>query len=37
LRAALCAQPAGTDAGAAFNLARLRANHALAKACDSGS
>jgi hypothetical protein len=33
LRAALCARPAGKDAGAAFNLSRLSANHALAKAC----
>ena len=33
LRHAICAQPAGEDAGAAFNLSRARANEALARAC----
>ena len=35
LRRAICAQPAGKDAGAAFNLARARASEALAGACGS--
>jgi hypothetical protein len=35
LRRAICAQPAGKDAGAAFNLSRARANEALIHACGS--
>jgi len=33
LRHAICAQPAGENAGAAFNLSRAQANAALARAC----
>jgi hypothetical protein len=33
LRRAICAQPAGKDAGAAFNLSRAGANEALTHAC----